>query len=161
MTLGFLQYWRDSQAQTLFKEKIRLPYVPYLQKGYPTLLPKIHTFRNGSRWRAGMRIHMVTGNRTPQREQFNIDIPELQTCISVQNAIIRNIIGGGVSIEILRSDFSTLKFLTREEQLLFAANDGFNSLEEMKIWFFPKNKSGHTPGYRVDGQIIHWTSFKY
>lgn len=153
MTLGFSEYWPDKR-RTLFPEKIQLPYVQEIQKHFPDMLPKIHTFREGHRWRAGMKIHMVTSNRTPQRYQFNTDIAELQTCISTQDAVAHLNLRG--ILEIYIGEGSNIRALTAPELLLFAVNDGFNSVEEMTRWFFPKGKTAH-----IAGQIIHWTSFRY
>lgn len=123
----------------------------------PDLIPKIHTFRVGRRWRAGMSIQMVVGNRTRWRYQFNENIPALQTCISVQDAIVGIQPCGVISIAI--GEGRTQRFLTAKELLLFAVNDGFNSLEELTRWFFPK---GYTPTTPVlVGQIVHWTDFQY
>lgn len=155
MTLAFSTQWPDKR-RTLFPEKIQLPYVPEIQKHFPDMLPKIHTFRVGNRWRAGLQIHMVTGNRTPHRHQFNADILQLQTCISVQNAIIRNFDGDGISVELMGDLNTASRFLTDKELLLFAANDGFNSIEELEDWFFSDgNADIH------EGQIVHWTKFQY
>src|SRR5690606_30543702 len=77
MTLGFTTHFQDG-TPTLFVEKIVLPYRSELRNQYPDIAPKIHTFRLGYRWRAGMKMHLVTGNRTPQRRQFGQAIPELE-----------------------------------------------------------------------------------
>lgn len=149
MTLGFSTNFPDGNL-TLFEQKILLPYKPELRDQFPDLLPKIHTFRVGDRWRAGMKLHMVTGNRTKQRRQFNDNIPELQTCIAVQDAFIHRPSCGKLIIWIGRLENG--RYLNYQEHLLFAANDGFNSLEEMNRWF---------PGEWYAGQIVHWTDFQY
>ena len=156
MTLGFSTTFKDGRP-TQFQLKIRLPYRPGFLDHFPDLLPKIHTFRVGHRWRAGMAIQMVIGNRTPQRYQFNADIPALQTCISVQDAIVG--LDTDDDLFILIGTFEHGYYLTREQLLLFAVNDGFNSLDELRRWFFPKGFTGKAPV--LDGQIIHWTDFKY
>jgi len=157
MTLGFSTHWPGKTLPTLFPHKIMYPYVAEIRKGFPDLLPKIHTFRLGYRWRAGMKIHMVTGNRTPNRHPFNTDIPELQTCISVQNAMVCMF---PISIAIAIGDPDVdQRWLTQQEMLLFAANDGFNSIEEMQRWFFPKGYTPENPP--LVGQIVHWTDFQY
>jgi len=155
MTLGFSTHWPEPNHHvvTLFLAKILCPYRADIVKAAPDLLPKIHTFRLGHRWRAGMSIQMVTGNRTPKRLQFNAGIPALSTCISVQEAVIWLDSDGELHIVIGTMEHGF--YLTLEQRLLFAANDGFNSIEEMTWWFFPKG-----PGI-LDGQIIHWTDFQY
>lgn len=155
MTLGFTTHFPDG-SPTLFEQKILLPYEKQIEYHYPDLLPKIHTFRLGHRWRAGMKIHMVTGNRTPQRHQFNTNIPELQTCISVQEAVIHRQ-SSGIRIGIGGSKF--FAHISPQELLLFAANDGFNSIDEMERWFFPKGQ--RSKAKILEGQIVHWTDFRY
>jgi len=156
MTLGFTTYTK-SGCLTLFPEKIMYPHVAHIREAMPDLIPKIHTFRAGHRWRPGMKIHMVIGNRTPKRFQFNAHIPELQTCVSVQESMIWRDTQG-IAIAIGAPDISQ-RLLTRAERLLFAANDGFNSVEEMERWFYPR---GYTPVNKVyTGQIVHWTDFRY
>lgn len=157
MTLGFSIYWPGKGRElTFFSAKILSPYNPAMQKAFG--LPKIHTFRIGHRWRAGVSIQMVTGNRTPRRYQFNRDIPALQTCISVQEALFCCRQTGGVEIAIGEQGAGQ-RWLTQEELLLFAVNDGFNSLEELTRWFFPKGYIPIDPP--LSGQIIHWTDFQY
>ncbi len=156
MTLGFSTNFPDG-TPTLFPEKIILPYRYELRQQYPNLLPKIHTFRLGARWRAGMKMHMVTGNRTPNRAQFGQQIPELQNCTSVQDAMLY-ILPTGINIAVGTPEIDQ-RLLTRQERLLFAVNDGFNSIDEMERWFFPK---GYNPiATPIVGQIIHFTKFRY
>lgn len=87
MILGFSTTFPDGRP-TMFEQKILLPHDPSLQFEYPDLYPKIHTFRMGDRWRAGMTIHMATGTRSPQYRQFNAGIPGLEHCRSTQRCII-------------------------------------------------------------------------
>lgn len=159
MTLGFSTHWPGKDRQwTLFLQKILYPFDPAIVRDHPDLLPKIHTFRLGHRWRAGMSIQMVTGNRTPKRLQFNAGIPALSTCISVQ-AVLIDISPTGRLLVAVGEQGIDQRYLSREETLLFAANDGFNSLEECARWFFPK---GYSPtGRLLVGQIVHWTNFQY
>lgn len=160
MTLGFSTHWPSptKRLPTHFLEKIMLPYAPDIREYYADLLPKIHTFRVGQRWRAGMTIQMVTGNRTPKRFQFNQGIPELETCISVQPAIVSILASGSIAIAI-GEEVAVQRWLSLEELLLFAVNDGFNSLGELQRWFFPKGYTGADPVHV--GQIVHWTDFQY
>lgn len=156
MTLGFSTYRPGTRDLTFFSAKILSPYMPQFAKAFP--IPKIHTFRIGHRWRAGMSIQMVSGNRTRYRFQFNAGIPELSTCISAQPARICINVDKYIDIAVEEPD-KDHRWLTREELLLFAVNDGFNSLEELTRWFFPK---GYTGTYEpLVGQIIHWTDFRY
>lgn len=158
MTLGSSTHWPD-KTPTYFPEKIQHPYVQEIQKHFPDMIPKIHTFRVGHRWRPGMKIHMVTGNRTQNRHQFNANIPALNTCIFVQDARVVMFNDGSIIIGIKKGD--VFDPLSAEQMLLFAANDGFNSVEQLARWFFPKGYKDVDGEYLIDGQIIHWTDFKY
>lgn len=148
MTLGFTTHFPDGQL-TRFEQKILWPYERQVQFYYPDLLPKIHSFRIGNRWRAGMKIHMVTGNRTRQRGQFNLDYPQLQVCTGTQECVIRtvNIPMKGFSVEIDGREVS---------DLLFMVNDGFDGPDRFFEWFGHLFKSTEHVG-----QIVHWTDFKY
>ncbi len=149
MTLGFTTNFPDGRP-TLFEQKILWPYEKQIQVKYPDLLPKIHTFRLGNRWKAGMKMHMVTGNRTPQRRQFNLDYPELDRCTGTQECIIRtvNIPMQAFSIEV---DGRLL-----ENDLIFLVNDGFDGPDRFFEWFgHPFKSTEHV------GQVVHWTNFKY
>ncbi len=156
MTLGFSTHWPGKGRElTFFSAKILYTHIEAFKRAFG--IPKIHTFRQGHRWRAGMSIQMVTGNRTPKRFQFNAGIEELETCISTQDAMVC-IFPTGIAIAIGTPGVDQ-RWLTQQELLLFAANDGFNSIEEMQRWFFPQ---GYTPtAVPLVGQIIHWTNFQY
>ena len=105
---------------------------------------KKHTIREDShnRWKAGMKMHMATGVRTRQYNQFNEE-----TCKSIQE------------IEIIRtSDYLNEiivkidgRILNQDEVQQLAWNDGFDNLIDFWIWF-------HN-GFK--GKIIHWTNLKY
>lgn len=148
MTLGF-STTHSNGSPTLFEQKILLPHKPEIRQAFPNLLPKIHTFRLGNRWKAGMEMHMVTGNRTPQRRQFNLGIPALQYCHGVQTCIIRtvNIPMKAFSIEVDGKEVN---------ELLFAVNDGFDGPDQFFDWFgHPFKPTLH------EGQIVHFTDFRY
>lgn len=148
MTLGFTTHFPDG-TPTLFPQKIMLPYDHDLQQQYADRLPKIHTFRLGNRWQAGKKMHLVTGNRTPNRQQFGLHIPELERCHSVQTCIIRtiNLPLKAYAVEIDGKEV---------DPLLFAVNDGFNSPDRFLEWF------GHPfKPTRQEGQIIHFSDFRY
>ena len=148
MTLGFTTHFPDGQP-TRFEQKILWPYERQVQFYYPDLLPKIHSFRLGNRWKAGMKMHMVTGNRTRQRGQFNLDYPQLQVCTGTQECVIRtvNIPMKGFSVGIDGREVS---------DLLFMVNDGFDGPDRFFEWFGHLFKSTEHVG-----QIVHWTDFKY
>lgn len=151
MTLGFSTTHPASGKPTLFEQKILLPYKPDLQQKYPDMLPKIHSFRTGKRWVAGKAMHMVVGNRTAHRRQFNRDVPELEFCQGVQECHITILrMGDGrpaIRIEVDGRIINTL---------LFMANDGFDSPEQFLDWFgHPFKTAEHV------GQIVHFTKFRY
>ena len=96
-----------------------------------------------------MTMHMVTGNRTKDRYQFNKWVPELHTCQSVQTCIIRtvNLPIQGFSVEIDGIEV---------DSMLFIVNDGFNGPDRFFQWFsHPFKPTCH------EGQIIHFTNFRY
>ena len=109
---------------------------------------KIHSLRKGYRWRSGMGIQMATGMRTGRYNQFNVNKPELQLCISTQRIRI-----------IASEDMTDCKIfvdnreLSRDEQKELAWNDGFDNLASFWLWF-------SNPDLFPD-QIIHWTDKRY
>lgn len=156
MTLGFSTHWPGKEGKpTFFAEKTIAGTMPAMARRFD--IPKIHTFRIGHRWRAGMAIHMVIRNRTPKRFQFNAFVPSLSTCISEQDAVVG--LDNDDDLFIIIGTFEQGYYLSKEELLLFAVNDGFNSLEELQRWFFPKGFDPKRP--YLSGQIIHWTDFQY
>lgn len=154
MILGFKQYfpWKEP---TWFMEKI-LFGVPcqsiiWIKARATKRYPKIHTMRVGNRWRSGMTIHMAIGVRTKNYHQFNKGIPELEKVKSIQNITIKVFSGhpNGGNFYAIRIDGGNE--LSRSEVEKLAINDGFSSIFEFEKWF---NKD-------FEGQIIHWTDFKY
>lgn len=134
-------------------------------------LTKIHTIRKGYRWKAGNVIHMATGIRTKNYVQFNKGIAELSVCKSVQKIDIFRVDDLPFHlhddyvyvldyyVEKLKETFQMSfrvqvdgKFISKTNIRLLAINDGFDSPEELFEWF----------GYKdFNGQIIHWTDFRY
>lgn len=140
MVLGFKTHLPNGKP-TGFKSKILAGVDSSIE-----LIPKIHTIREGERWKPGMKIHMATGVRTPKYEQFNKEYPELQTVIHTQKIVIKNQFDdqAGVWIDDIK--------LGDREIIKLAMNDGFNSPTEFWRWFIWQD---------FYGQIIHWTNFKY
>lgn len=158
MTLGFSLKFPDG-TPTLFFNKILYPYKKEIRELNPNMIPKIHTFRMGNRWRSGLKMHMVIGNRTKYRCQFNQNIPELEFSKAIQPAMIWCGLAGDINIAIGEPDTPAQWLLTPSGINLFAANDGFNSVDELTRWFFPK---GYDPtAVPYVGQIIHFTDFQY
>lgn len=132
MILGFKEYFKDG-TPTNFESKIL--------RG-----EKIHSMREGRRWRPGNSIQMAYGVRTKQYRQFNADCQELQFCISVQKVFMT--LSHALEVSVDNNYLSTLQIIS------LIQNDGLTR-EQFLNWFFPGNKD------EWSGQIIHWTDFKY
>jgi hypothetical protein len=132
MILGFKQKFKDG-TPTNFESKILTG-------------EKIHSLREGDRWRAGKSIQMAFGVRTKKYRQFNINNPELQTCISRQRIFMTHT----YEIEITIG----YKYLMPHEIDLLIKNDGLTR-QQFIDWFFPNKKDEWI------GEIIHWTNFRY
>lgn len=109
---------------------------------------KIHSLRKGQRWKAGMSIQMATGVRTKYYNQFNVDRPDLQKCISVQTIkLIRYDIINDCKIIVDGRE------LTLVQTMQLAWNDGFKNL--VHFWMYFDNPD------EFPNQIVHWTDLKY
>lgn len=114
--------------------------------------PKLHTIREdkSNRWKAGMDIHMVINNRTPNRFQF---APVIK-CKSVQTIEIKYIhvpfLKGTYLMKGVHVFIDSVK-INNADMLKLAINDGFDSVEDFFAYF---NKD-------FTGKIIHWTDLKY
>lgn len=133
---------------------------------------KIHSIRSGARWSAGMPLHMATGVRTKQYEQFNNGVEGLGVVTSVQMVNIafrspehcwiaidhcikysraatdtteKNTFSPTGEVEVPKHMFGVNFF----EQ--FYKNDGFDTAEDFWKFF-------NAP---FVGQLIHWTPLKY
>ena len=105
---------------------------------------KKHTIREDkhNRWKPGMKMHMASGVRTKDYNQFYEAV-----CVSTQK------------IEVIRtSDYleETIikidgKILNQSEVQKLAWNDGFHNQIELFLFF--------SDGFK--GKIIHWTELKY
>lgn len=105
---------------------------------------KVHTLREDkhNRWKPGMKMHMATGVRTKNYNQFNLEV-----CQSTQNIKITN------KSNYLNETEVTVdgRQLSESEIQQLAWNDGFENLVDFWWWF----QDGFT------GKIIHWTNLKY
>jgi hypothetical protein len=111
---------------------------------------KVHTLREGDRWKEGMPIQMVTGHRTKAQETFNVDRPDLGICTGVQTVTMTT-----SSREFRGIDYQIIvdgRLLSETQSKELARNDGFESLYDFLSWF---------PMGSFTGQIIHWTSLRY
>jgi hypothetical protein len=124
MILGFKETFPTTKEPTNFREKILGN-------------TKIHTIRNGYRWKPGMKINFATGVRTKNYNQFKEGI-----CISVQAIEI------GAEMHTIKVDGHTI---TARQFIDLFENDGFETYFDFWNWFKKD----------VVGQIIHWTDYKY
>ena len=138
MILGFKQFFPSGEP-TWFKNKI---WASIDKTNLLNIAPKLHSIREGERWREGMKIHMAYGVRTKNYDQFNKGIAELQVCKGVQKIII------SPNANLIMIDGDGLNLYTKQ---ILAVNDGFNNYKDFQYWF----KDG------LHGQIIHWTDYRY
>lgn len=171
MILAFSQYFDKKKTKpTYFREKIlacaAIPcpikggeYPKHDKVGHVMLWPKkLHTIRQGHRWKVGDTIHMAYGVRTKNYQQFNKGIPELAMVKGVQEIVI----GWHDPYFVIHIDgrlFSEAKGgdIIDTQTLTLARNDGFDLVwdDEEYTSFYSWFKRG------LDGQIIHWTDLKY
>jgi hypothetical protein len=149
-------------GKTNFVEKILASQNPFIN-----YIPKLHTVREGQRWKPGYFIHMAIGVRTSAYQQFNVLAEGLQKVKSVQRI---DIIHRGPKCALIFVDrklkFSRIEYLVSEDGgtttfqkvngicwlLQFLKNDGFESEEDFWRWFSKPIRNG---------QLIHWTDLKY
>lgn len=110
---------------------------------------KIHTIREGGRWKPGHKIHMANGVRTKNYRCFD----DSKICKSTQSIVIIN----KPYLRSIEVDNKSLYWhsLHGEYHLasieLLVRNDGFDSVDDFFRWF----------DTNFEGTIIHWTDFKY
>jgi hypothetical protein len=153
MILSFSHTHPTTNKPTHFIEKVMANFYPKYREKY---IPKIHTFREGSRWKFGDKIHFSTGMRTKSYRLYHIG-----RCLGIQWTAILIYPNDAMSIRIYddpnnRGSYRELSF---DQMLLYAANDGFDSLDEMTAWFFPNG--WHSKKKDFVGQTVHFTDFKY
>jgi hypothetical protein len=115
---------------------------------------KIHTIRTDrtERWKKSQIIHFWRGNpkdtkSEPKPHQFHEC-----NCRSVQDIRINfELDTHEINIQIDN------RFILQEEILELAIADGFDSIEDMKDWFFKKLDGENF----FKGRLIHWTKKTY
>lgn len=110
---------------------------------------KIHTIRKGHRWVAGDKIHYCTRLRTSEYNQFKHGV-----CSHVQHIQIAFYEGTGKKMTVL-IDGRPIKDERVLEKLV--RHDGLTT-EQFIDWFHRSTKFGKQ---LFDGQIVHFTPFKY
>jgi len=125
--------------------KRKLSHVSYQPTRGLVAEPKLHTLRQDTkkRWKAGVKIHFVLFNRTPERWQF-----AEAKCNAVQEVVIRRY---GLTYGVWVDGRS----LSEKETAQLAKNDGFKTADDFYHWFVP----GLCQTW--SGRIIHWTDLKY
>lgn len=137
MILGFSTKHKALKQETRFREQIL--------DG-----TKKHTLRAGDRWAKDMKIHMATGVRTKNYNQFNKNRPDLQTCKGTQR----------IKLEMSKSCWNSKVYvdnrkLTFDEMIQLSINDGFSCFADFWLWFLK------VPKHKLPNQIVHWTDLRY
>lgn len=129
--------------------------------GKPTGFPekilagtKIHSIRAGNRWKPGMLIHPATGVRTKHYKQITegpLTVISVQTIEILYNEMYSTCV-------IIDGIFGYESSMMQDKEVLetLAKNDGFETFEE-----FAKAFQAIHPGKEFQGQIIHWTDYRY
>jgi hypothetical protein len=120
-------------------------FVPLILNG-----TKIHTIREDqkNRWKVGMKIHMATGVRTKEYNQFAIaKVTKIDSiAIAWHRHHTPEEVNQTVLVYINENRFSWSSKTIQE----LVKNDGFNTMEEFFEWF---NED-------FTGKIIHWELIK-
>lgn len=119
---------------------------------------KIHTIREDSkdRWQPGMQIHMATGVRTKRYECFC----DAHKVVSVRRVRMYISNRGCVMVFVNSADLAgAWEQLDRDTISKLAIQDGFGSLDDFELWFYPLVK--HSVDEKFEGKIIHWTDYRY
>ena len=150
MTLPFMTHFHDGTPthfvekiwETIFQKGIEIKMHEFIEYGRKTLPahykigthePKLHTIRQDkkNRWKAGVDIHFVINNRTPERFQFAPVIP----CVSVQEIEIiysdEDLCEHNGVEPVVKIDGRILDFYKNEYEEL-AINDGFENIS--RFW---------------------------
>ncbi|MDR2915594.1 MAG: hypothetical protein LBV74_12305 [Tannerella sp.] len=107
---------------------------------------KIHTIRQGHRFKPGDKLHLATGVRTKNYNCF-----KEMVCTYTQEIELDRNFGYGPMDLIINIDGHPLRQLEKET---LAMKDGFDTYQDFVEWFNQKDE-------KFIGQIIHWTDFKY
>jgi hypothetical protein len=111
-------------------------FVPQIQDG-----AKVHTIRQGRRWKAGHAIHFYQKVRQPGMSKFHPDA----SVTSTQQ----------VTITHGRQLFVDDRQLSGTELESFALRDGFSNSDLLFKFFGEHHELPFT------GQLVHWTDLRY
>ncbi len=100
---------------------------------------KVHTIREGQRWRAGDVAEFYARAQAPDRYEFRAPLPVL---------LVQEI---ELTVEGLRVDG---RLLPPPELLALAQADGFATAQELLAFFAGKPLP-------LRGQLVHWTNLRY
>jgi hypothetical protein len=114
---------------------------------------KIHSIRKGKRWRPEMSIQMAFWYRTKKYWQFNAYFKALEKCTGTQDIEIfyDYLISDEWEQTQIKRVFIDGNELSEKEIDTLAKNDGFDSVDDFFNWF----------DNDFEGQIVHWTDFRY
>ena len=119
--------------------------------------PKIHTIRKGNRWKAGDKIHLQIWEGKPWRSKV-LQFAPVMECVSVQDIVIDHYQHNASEAAAVHIDGRWFGDFFREAEdsegdvmNLLARNDGFTGAKHFAEYF----------NENLEGQIIHWTPFKY
>lgn len=144
----FIEYGRDNLPQ---------PYKIGTHKA------KLHTIRADikERWEKGKKIHFVINNRTKNMAQF----APIVTVVSVQDIFMTR---RGSELEITVAKVGSYMggediYLCYKEKCELALNDGFDTYDEFKEYFFNQIEANFEEKGNnwFSGKIIHWTNHRY
>lgn len=135
----------------------------YTIKGFPEKIKsgvKKHTFRRDPkrRWKVGMTVHHWWNNprNRPKNQPKNRNPHEIQQdeVTFVWHTWIF-VLESTQELMIYLENEDVLLKLTKEQVLIVAKNDGFESVGEFQDFFVPK------PGDTWVGRLICWTDLDY
>lgn len=112
----------------------------------PDVPPKIHTIRQGHRWKAGNKIHPQIWLGKPYNSkvyQFAPIIP-----CTAAHSIILDTAAKKITLYKSHTDFTVLN---QEQATILAIHDGFKNLDH--FWQYFKKP--------LHGQLIQWTNYDY
>ena len=125
---------------------------------------KLHTIREDKtkRWRKGLKINHVVGNRTKKRRQFLVSkctgVQEISISTHYETGIDEQTgqvvqLGPYLTVLVYDENKDPKEILGHKLERL-TINDGFDSVEDFTRWF--DNNDGE-----FFGSIIHWTDLRY